>query len=110
MYKNPVETTSEEITLNTRGYRLLEKLGQGSYAKVYLGEFKVVKANQSNDDKNTQTTQLACKVIDTTKAPPAFVQKFLPRELEILLKLNHPHVIHTHSLFRRKSKYYIFMR
>lgn len=110
MYKNPIETTSEEITLNTRGYRLLEKLGQGSYAKVYLGEFKVVKGDESSEERSTHVTQLACKVIDTTKAPPTFVQKFLPRELEILLKLNHPHVIHTHSLFRRKSKYYIFMR
>lgn len=107
--QNPIETVSEEITLNTRGYRLLEKLGQGSYAKVYLGEFKVVKAD-SKENNLTRITRLACKVIDTTKAPPAFVEKFLPRELEILLKLNHPHVIHTHSLFRRKNKYYIFMR
>lgn len=111
-HQNLVETNSEEITLKTRGYRLLEKLGQGSYAKVYLGEFKVLKAgnDESNKDDSTVVTQLACKVIDTKKAPSAFVRKFLPRELEILLKLNHPHVIHTHSLFRRKSKYYIFMR
>lgn len=112
-YQNPAETVSEELTLKTRGYRLLEKLGQGSYAKVYLGDFKVIKAgntDESNDETNSHITKLACKVIDTTKAPPAFVQKFLPRELDILLKLNHPHVIHTHSLFRRKSKYYIFMR
>ncbi|XP_063702808.1 testis-specific serine/threonine-protein kinase 1-like [Culicoides brevitarsis] len=100
-------TTSEEITLNTRGYRLLDKLGQGSYAKVYLGEFKVKSQGQEETER---ITHLACKVIDINKAPSTFVEKFLPRELEILLKLNHPHVIHTHSLFRRKSKYYIFMR
>uniref|UniRef100_A0A336MBU8 CSON014815 protein n=1 Tax=Culicoides sonorensis TaxID=179676 RepID=A0A336MBU8_CULSO len=109
--QNPAETTSEELILKTRGYRLLQKLGQGSYAKVYLGEFRVIKTSKEDSKVESPTvTKLACKVIDTKKAPPTFVNKFLPRELEILLKLNHPHIIHTHSLFRRKSKYYIFMR
>lgn len=98
-----LNSASEELTLSSRGYRILKILGEGSYAKVYLADFK------TNDGKDIKF-QLACKIIDTKRAPKDFVKKFLPRELDILVKLNHPHIIHVHSIFQRKTKYYIFMR
>ncbi|VEN46544.1 unnamed protein product [Callosobruchus maculatus] len=95
---------SEELTLSSRGYRLMHKLGEGSYAQVFLAEF----TNKDADDKTTKL--LACKVVDVSKAPKDFVKKFLPRELDILVRINHPHIIHIHSIFQRKTKYFIFMR
>lgn len=98
-------TASEELTLSSRGYKLFKVLGEGSYAKVYLSEYRPLVV----DDK-AKPKQLACKIVDTQKAAKDFVKKFLPRELDILVKINHPHLIHVHSIFQRKSKYFIFMR
>ncbi|CAH0397576.1 unnamed protein product [Chilo suppressalis] len=96
-------TGSEQLTLATRGYKMIKKINEGSYAKVYLAEYR-------NPSKNDKLSILACKVIDTNTAPKDFVKKFLPREIEMLIKLNHPHLVHTHSIFQRRYKYFIFMR
>ncbi|KAJ8942903.1 hypothetical protein NQ314_009878 [Rhamnusium bicolor] len=105
MAKDLILTPSEETTLSSRGYRLLNKLGEGSYACVYLSELI-----GPNEEKDKNNKSLACKIIDVSKAPKDFVKKFLPRELDILVRVNHPHIIHIHSIFQRKSKYFIFMR
>ncbi|XP_029051476.1 testis-specific serine/threonine-protein kinase 6-like [Osmia bicornis bicornis] len=97
------QTPSEEAVLLARGYKFVKKLGEGSYAKVYLAEYKP-------ETEPERCSTLACKVINTVNAPKDFVRKFLPRELDILAKLNHPHVVHVHSIFQRRSKYFIFMR
>ncbi|XP_012532700.1 testis-specific serine/threonine-protein kinase 1 isoform X3 [Monomorium pharaonis] len=97
------QTPSEEATLLARGYKLVKKLGEGCYAKVFLAEYKPERETEKN-------SVLACKIIDTANAPKDFVRKFLPRELDILVKLNHPHVVHVHSIFQRRTKYFIFMR
>ncbi|CAH1113492.1 unnamed protein product [Psylliodes chrysocephalus] len=96
-----VKNASDEEILLEKGYRLFKKIGEGSYAPVYLTEY-IGKGT-------TEPKKLACKVIDLKKAPKDFVKKFLPRELEVLSLVNHPHIIHIQSIFQRKYRYYVFM-
>ncbi|XP_037033418.1 testis-specific serine/threonine-protein kinase 6-like [Bradysia coprophila] len=93
-------TESEENALSARGYELSTKLGEGAYAKVYVSVYK----------RSAETLKLACKIIDERKTTKSYVGKFLPRELDCLMKLKHPHIVHVHSIFRRNFKYFIFMR
>lgn len=94
---------SERDSLVKRGYRFLKKLGEGSFARVYLGEF------QLGADRTTYS-KLACKIVDTKKAPPNYLCKFLYREVNILANCQHPHIISVHSIFERRDKFFIFMR
>lgn len=93
---------SERITLDNRGYRLLKKLGEGSFAKVYLGEFQM--------SKSAEYYKLACKIIDTKKTPDQYKKKFLSRELNVLANCSHPHLVAIHSIFKRHDKFFVFMR
>jgi testis-specific serine kinase len=92
--------SSDTAALEQRGYTLGAKIGKGAYANVSLAEYK----------SEREKLLLACKVVDKTKAPEDFLDKFFPRELEIITKLQHPNIIQIHSILRRGPKIYIFMR
>lgn len=85
-----------------RGYTFGKCLGKGSYASVIKAKYL---------DQATGTSQeLACKYIDKKKAPVDFLEKFFPRELEILTRICHPNIIRVHSILQSGSTVYIFMR
>lgn len=77
-----------------------KKLGQGSYASVHVAHFF---------DSHGTKVVLACKIFNKSKAPKDFLNKFFPRELEILRKLNDPNVIQIHNIVDTKGKVFIFM-
>ncbi|XP_014248483.1 testis-specific serine/threonine-protein kinase 3-like [Cimex lectularius] len=101
--KSPVEhplSKSDAQILTNRGYIIENIVGEGSYAKVY----------QCKKVDNGKTHWLACKVIDAAKAPANFAKKFLAREIDILTKISHPHIIHLYSMLHKGNKFFIFMR
>ncbi|KAG5336572.1 TSSK1 kinase, partial [Acromyrmex charruanus] len=77
-------------------------LFQGSYATVHLAEYI--------DGASSKKMRLACKIFDKEKAPDDFLDKFFPRELEILTKIENPHIIQVHSILQRGPRVFIFMR
>lgn len=93
---------SEVNALEQRGYLIGKKIGQGSYATVHLAEYV--------DGTSSKKLRLACKIFDKEKAPLDFLNKFFPRELEILTKIENPHIIQVHSILQRGPRVFIFMR
>ncbi|XP_015107392.1 testis-specific serine/threonine-protein kinase 1 [Vicugna pacos] len=84
--------------LKRRGYIMGINLGEGSYAKVKSAYSERLKFN------------VAVKIIDRKKAPTDFLEKFLPREIEILALLNHHSIVKTYEIFEiSDGKVYIVM-
>ncbi|KAG9487456.1 hypothetical protein GDO78_007358 [Eleutherodactylus coqui] len=88
----------DSAVLKLRGYTAGIMVGEGSYAKV-----KSAFSERLN-------CRVAVKIIDRRKSPPDFLQKFLPREMEILAVLNHRSIVKTYEIFESSlGKVYIVM-
>ncbi|XP_074177784.1 testis-specific serine/threonine-protein kinase 1 [Rhinolophus sinicus] len=88
----------DAAVLKRRGYIMGINLGEGSYAKVKSAYSERLKFN------------VAVKIIDRKKAPTDFLEKFLPREIEILAMLNHHSIVKTYEIFETSDgKVYIIM-
>jgi len=57
----------------------------------------------------TQDFPLAVKIIRKAKAPTDFIDRFLPRELEIMYKIKHPNIIGLYQVLDLPAHVYIFM-
>ncbi|KAK5647657.1 hypothetical protein RI129_002549 [Pyrocoelia pectoralis] len=103
MAKRLSPRSSEINALEQRGYLIGKKIGQGSYATVHLADYV-------DGNSTSKRMRLACKIFDKEKAPTDFLEKFFPRELEILTKIENPHIIQVHSILQRGPRVFIFMR
>ncbi|RNA03037.1 testis-specific serine threonine- kinase 1 [Brachionus plicatilis] len=94
-----ISKTFDQI-LEKSGYKLHATIGNGSYAKVKEVEYI---------SKNGERRKFAAKIIDRRKAPADFLNKFLPRELEIYLKLDHPNIVRIYEIMEIYHRIYIIM-
>lgn len=98
----PRRQTSDVSSLERRGYRFGKRIGKGSYGCVVAAQFE--------DANSGSAVELACKYIDKSKAPKDFLEKFFPREIQILTKVSHPNIIEIHSILQSGNTVFIFMR
>ncbi|XP_023242154.1 testis-specific serine/threonine-protein kinase 3-like [Centruroides sculpturatus] len=89
----------EEKLLRNRGFVLGKKLDSGTFSTVRLAERITSSCN----------SKMAVKIINRSKALKVFVEKFLPRELQILSSLKHHNIVQVYSIFHLKENTYIFM-
>ncbi|XP_001518965.1 testis-specific serine/threonine-protein kinase 2 [Ornithorhynchus anatinus] len=84
--------------LKKKGYVVGINLGKGSYAKVKSAYSERLKFN------------VAVKIIDRKKTPSDFVERFLPREMDILATVSHRCIIKTYEIFETSDgRIYIVM-
>ncbi|EDO47961.1 predicted protein, partial [Nematostella vectensis] len=84
-------------TLELHGYTVMRNLGEGAFAKV-----KLAKSKKHN-------CHVAIKIIDKRKAPKDYIYKFLPREIRVMHKLNHPNVIQLYEAIETETKVYLIL-
>ena len=72
--------SNEEAILARHGFTLGVELGEGTYSKV-----KHCTWQKGNDESTSK--HIAIKVINKKTAPRDFLEKFLPRELDIVRKV-----------------------
>ena len=95
----PIRSTDKTILAN-KGFLCKRTVGSGSYSKVK--EAMRIRSSSA-------TEKYAFKIIDRSKAPKDFQQKFLPRELEIWPQLKHPNIIRMYSYFEHEPKIYMLL-
>lgn len=93
---------SDFSALERRGYGFGKKLGKGSYGNVIASNYR--------ESNRKSLVELACKCVDKAKAPKDFLEKFFPREIQILTQISHPNIIAIHSILQSGSTVFIFMR
>ncbi|XP_052861224.1 testis-specific serine/threonine-protein kinase 6-like [Anopheles cruzii] len=86
--------------LKRNGYHLGPKIGSGNYSTVRLA------THIGRDGKNKLW---ACKIVDLAKCSEQTREKFFPRELDIMTRVKHPHLLRVHCVVRCNECVYIFM-
>lgn len=65
------------------------RIGDGAYSKVYLAQIK-----RHNPNSHARSVRkIACKIIDGRRSSAEYINRFFPRELKIMQKLSHPHIV-----------------
>ena len=75
-------------------YRMIKELGEGAFGKVYLVEHR------------TSHLRRAVKELDKSKAEKGSHSKFIA-EVEILSRLDHPHILKLCELYEDTLRYYV---
>lgn len=91
----------DRATLESLGYRIGTSINSGSYAQVF-------RATRKGEPCAVKVLNLA--LIEKNEQQSDYRLKFLPRELYILKKLKHPHLINIYDIYSiAKTWVVIFM-
>lgn len=95
---NETNKDFDRYVLSKAGYSLFQgTIGEGTFSKVK-------RAYSKFHDKD-----VAIKVINRECAPNDFLDRFLPRELKLILGLKHANICHYYDIIEKNNKVYIAM-
>lgn len=75
-------------------FRILEEIGSGTYAKVY----------RAIDLHHQREVAMKCMLLDSERYGLLSV---VIREINLLLDLKHPNIVHLYEIFRRNEEIYL---
>lgn len=78
--RRPRAKSTENVLARKFGYTIGKAIGKGTYSKVCLAI-------------NSKGETFACKIIKKKVDFVDFIEKFLPRELEIIAAIKHPNIV-----------------
>ncbi|MCS7046773.1 MAG: serine/threonine protein kinase, partial [Gemmataceae bacterium] len=78
-------------------YKVLERLGQGGMASVYLCEHKLMRR------------RVAVKVLPTAKAQDESARERFYREARAVAALDHPNIVHAYDIDQDESLHFLVM-
>lgn len=90
--KNKLFFNSDPIS---KHYTILEKIGSGSFGKVFLCQHKVIKKLR------------AVKVVNKSVLAYQDDEKCFLKEIELLSSINHPNIINIYEFFEDDQNYYV---
>ncbi|XP_060639511.2 testis-specific serine/threonine-protein kinase 3 [Anolis sagrei] len=97
MTAEQVKGTMEEFLLS-HGYQVGKTIGEGTYSKVKEAFSK------------KHQCKVAMKIIDKRGGPEEFIKRFLPRELQIVKRLDHKNIIRVYEMLESTDgKIYLVM-
>nr|KAF6394134.1 testis specific serine kinase 4 [Pipistrellus kuhlii] len=98
--QDPVPTTSTPAyrsVMEEYGYEVGKAIGNGSYGTVYEAYY------------TKQKVMVAVKIISKKKASEDYLNKFLPREIQVMKVLRHKNLINFYQAIETTSRVYIIL-
>ncbi|KAM6201404.1 testis-specific serine/threonine-protein kinase 4 [Rhynchocyon petersi] len=95
--EGPPPTSANRSVLEEYGYEVGKVIGNGSYGTVYEAYY------------TKQKVMVAVKIISKKKASEDYLNKFLPREIQIMKVLRHKNLINFYQAIETTSRVYIIL-
>ncbi|XP_076800674.1 testis-specific serine/threonine-protein kinase 1-like [Clavelina lepadiformis] len=90
---------SDENILQEKGFKLDRVIGEGSFSKVKSAIWK--------KPGTSEELPVAIKIINRTTAPKNFLERFWPREAELMGAMVHDNIIKMYEVFTEGNKIYM---
>nr|WQM43603.1 testis-specific serine kinase 4 [Eurycea tynerensis] len=93
----PDAAAKSHTIMEEYGYKIGKVIGTGSYGLVYEALLE------------KQKIQVAVKIISKKKAAGEYLNKFLPREVQVMKTLRHRHIINFYQAIETTSRVYLVL-
>ncbi|KAI6656891.1 Testis-specific serine/threonine-protein kinase 6-like [Oopsacas minuta] len=89
---------SMKLILQKQGYVLEKKLASGAFSKVQV-------AHSLSNNRS-----VVVKIIEKSSLEDEIWDQFVPREIDTICRIEHPHIIRTHEILQTEVQIFIVMK